>query len=135
MLNIGTSFLVTPMMSLVLMSAYAVTTGRMDANFLYAVQSLFDITKYALLALPSAVRACSGAAASYNRIVECVSHFYSRTLVFFLNILRRYFLRPPYDDKREMIGLDPSSANANSIGSVQLMKLPVGPKSTLQVTN
>ncbi len=112
MLNIGTSFLVTPLMSLVLLSTYAATTGRMDADYLYAVQSLFDITKYALLALPSAVRACSGAAAAYARITE-------------------YFQRPPYDDKRELIR-DDDPAGEQSKGVVHLVNVPVGPNGCLK---
>ena len=70
MLNIGTSFIVSPLMSLVLLSTYAVKNGKLDSSFLFLVTSLFDITKYSLLALPSAVRACSGAAAAYARILE-----------------------------------------------------------------
>ena len=112
MLNIATSFLVTPMMSLVLMSAYAVTTGRMDSDYLYAVQSLFDITKYALLALPSAVRSCSGASAAYARITE-------------------YFQRPPYDDGRELIS-DDHGTPSESKGLVHLVNVPVGPKSAIR---
>jgi ABC-type transport system involved in cytochrome bd biosynthesis fused ATPase/permease subunit len=113
MLNIGTSFLVTPMMSLVLLSAYAATTGRMDADYLYAVQSLFDITKYALLALPSAVRACSAASAAYTRITD-------------------YFHRPPYDDRRELVTHEQPAAAAASQRLVHLLHLPVGPKSLLR---
>lgn len=102
--NIGVSFIVSPFMALVLLSLYAGKNGKLDSNFTYSVQSLFDITKYALLVLPSSIRACSGASASYGRILE-------------------YFNRPSYEDKRELI---------QDEGVVQVANLPVGPNSVLK---
>ena len=99
-------------MVLVLLTTYAVKNGRLNGSFLYLVTSLFDITKYSLLALPSSVRACSGAAAAYARIIE-------------------YFKRPSYEDKRELIGVW-ASGSSESKGIVQLIGLPVGPKSVLK---
>ena len=112
MLNIGTSFLVSPFMTFVILTMYAVKNGRLNTGFLFLVTSLFDITKYSLLALPSSVRACSGAAAAYARIIE-------------------YFKRPSYEDKRELIGVW-ASGSSESKGIVQLIGLPVGPKSVLK---
>jgi hypothetical protein len=102
--NITVSFIVSPLMALVLLSLYAAKNGKLDKNFTFLVQSLFDITKYALLVLPSSIRACSGAAASYARILE-------------------YFDRPSYEDKRELI---------EGNGVVQVVDLPVGPSSVLK---
>ena len=111
MLNIGTSFIVSPLMVYVLISSFALSTGKFnrESNFLFLVQSLFDITKYALLALPSAVRASSGAAAAYARILE-------------------YLQRPPFDDRREIIDGQPSSDKP----IVQLINLPAGPSSVIK---
>jgi ABC-type multidrug transport system fused ATPase/permease subunit len=112
MLNIGTSFISSPLMVYVLISLYAFITGNFNvqSNYLFLIQSLFDITKYALLALPSAVRACSSAAAAYQRIQE-------------------YFERPSYEDQREIILHHVSEEELKPM--VQLVNLPAGPNSVI----
>jgi len=63
--------------------------------------------RYPLLALPNAVRACSNAAAAYTRITD-------------------YLRRPHYTDKRELLD------GSRERGVVQLLQLPVGPKTVLR---
>jgi len=99
-------------MTFVILTMYAVKNGRLNTGFLFLVTSLFGITKYSLLALPSSVRACSGAAGAYARIIE-------------------YFKRPSYEDKRELIDVW-TSGSCESKGVVQLVSLPVGPNSVLE---
>jgi ABC-type multidrug transport system fused ATPase/permease subunit len=102
--NIGVSIIVTPLISLFLYSIYASINGKLDSNYVYLIQSLFDITRYALLVLPSSIRAFSSASAAYARILE-------------------YFNRPSFEDKRELIQAE---------GVVQVVDLPVGPSSVLK---
>jgi ABC-type multidrug transport system fused ATPase/permease subunit len=115
MMNIGTSFIVSPLMVYVLISSFAFTTGQFNptTNFLFLVQSLFDITKYALLALPSAVRACSAAAAAYERITD-------------------YFKRPTYEDRRRIHDLPSNETKATGGFAVQLVNVPCGPSSVIE---
>ena len=55
---------------------------KMNISMYYAVVTMFDLIKFPLLLLPNAIRAASGASASYRRITD-------------------YFHRPTFEDKRQ----------------------------------
>jgi ABC-type multidrug transport system fused ATPase/permease subunit len=109
-INIAISFLASPIMCLTLLMVYACTIGgtpaamKIDINILYAVTTMFDLIKFPLFLLPNAIRAASGASASYRRILD-------------------YFHRPTFEDQRQ---------TAEVAGSLQMANFPVGPTTVLR---
>jgi ABC-type bacteriocin/lantibiotic exporter with double-glycine peptidase domain len=101
--NIAISFLASPFMSFVLLLFYAYREGNanhsINMDIYFAVASMFDLIKYPMLLLPNAIRAASGASASYSQIYS-------------------YFNLPAFNDQRE-------SCVTN--GCVELIDFPVGP--------
>lgn len=109
-INIAISFLASPIMCLILIIIYASTINgspgdmKMNISIYYAVVTMFDLIKFPLLLLPNAIRAASGASASYRRITD-------------------YFHRPTFEDKRQ---------RGEERGSLLLSNFPVGPTSLLR---
>jgi ABC-type multidrug transport system fused ATPase/permease subunit len=109
-INIAISFLASPFMCITLLFIYAFTIGgtpsdlRMNLDINFAVVQMFDLIKFPLLLLPNAVRAASGAAASYRRILD-------------------YFNLPTFEDQRQ---------SSETVGSLALINFPVGPITVLK---
>ena len=108
MINLGTSFIASPLMIMCLLFVRAWEDDNVDhsidEDFYFNVGSLFDLIKYPLLLLPTSIRATSGAAASYRRIYN-------------------FFNLPTFEDTRESTG---------TAGSLVLIDFPVGPATVLK---
>jgi ABC-type multidrug transport system fused ATPase/permease subunit len=105
--NIAISFLASPVMCMVLLLLYAFVISdirSINQPIYFAVIQMFDLIKFPLLLLPNAIRAASGAAASYRRI-------------------HSYMNQPAFEDKRQISG---------KAGSLELIDYPVGPTALLK---
>jgi ABC-type multidrug transport system fused ATPase/permease subunit len=106
--NIAISFLASPVASMVLLYVYAFTISdtprSINQPIYFAVLQMFDLIKFPLLLLPNAIRAASGAVASYRRI-------------------HAYLNQPAFEDKRQ-----PSA----TVGLLELLDYPVGPNAVLK---
>jgi ABC-type multidrug transport system fused ATPase/permease subunit len=109
-INISISFLASPIMCLTLLFVYACTIGgtsdamKINIDIVYAVTNMFDLIKFPLFLIPNAIRAASGASASYRRILD-------------------YFRRPTFEDQRQ---------SADIVGFLELANFPVGPATVLK---
>ena len=108
MINLGTSFIASPLMITCLFFVRAWEDGNVshsiDEDFFFNVGTLFDLIKYPLLLLPTSIRAISGAAVGYRRI-------------------HNFFNLPSFEDTRESTG---------TAGSLVLIDFPVGPATVLK---